>query len=298
MLDEAAPDVRVINLETSITASRGFAPGKPIHYRMSPGNLRCLAAARPDVCALANNHVLDFGRRGLADTLRALSGAGLRTAGAGRTAARPGGRRPSRCAAAGRGHRLLRHRLQRDPGRLGRAPGRPGVTCCPTCRPPPPTDVIGQVRAARRPGDVAVVSIHWGSNWGYDVDADQVRFARALIDGGADLVHGHSSHHPRPIEVFRGKLILYGCGDFINDYEGITGHRAYRPTCACSTSRRSRRAPASSPRCAWRRCGPGGCGCTRPRPPTGSGSEQYSTRSAAASGHESICARTACSPCA
>jgi poly-gamma-glutamate capsule biosynthesis protein CapA/YwtB (metallophosphatase superfamily) len=85
-----------------------------------------------------------------------------------------------------------------------------------------------ELQAARRPGDVAVVSIHWGSNWRYDVDADQVRFARALIDGGADLVHGHSSHHPRPIEVFRGKLILYGCGDCIDDYEGITGHRAYR----------------------------------------------------------------------
>jgi poly-gamma-glutamate synthesis protein (capsule biosynthesis protein) len=89
-------------------------------------------------------------------------------------------------------------------------------------------DLIGQVQAARGPGDVAVVSIHWGSNWGYKVGADQVRFARALIDGGVDLVHGHSSHHPRPIEVFRGKLILYGCGDCIDDYEGITGHRAYR----------------------------------------------------------------------
>ena len=60
------------------------------------------------------------------------------------------------------------------------------------------------------------------------MDADQVRFARRLIDGGVDLVHGHSSHHPRPIEVFRGKLILYGCGDCIDDYEGITGHQAYR----------------------------------------------------------------------
>jgi poly-gamma-glutamate capsule biosynthesis protein CapA/YwtB (metallophosphatase superfamily) len=49
-----------------------------------------------------------------------------------------------------------------------------------------------------------------------------------MIDRGADLVHGHSSHHPRPIEVFFGKLILYGCGDCIDDYEGISGHRAYR----------------------------------------------------------------------
>ena len=43
-----------------------------------------------------------------------------------------------------------------------------------------------------------------------------------------DLLHGHSSHHPRPIEVYRGKLILYGCGDTVNDYEGITGFEAYR----------------------------------------------------------------------
>jgi poly-gamma-glutamate synthesis protein (capsule biosynthesis protein) len=108
-------------------------------------------------------------------------------------------------------------------------PARPGVNRLPDLSPVTADDLIGQVQAARRPGDVAIVSIHWGSNWGYGVDSDQVRFARRLIDGGIDLVHGHSSHHPRPIEVYRGKLILYGCGDCIDDYEGITGHRAYRP---------------------------------------------------------------------
>ena len=57
---------------------------------------------------------------------------------------------------------------------------------------------------------------------------DQVRFAHRLIGGGVDLVHGHSSHHPRPVEVFGGKLVLYGCGDCIDDYEGITGYEEYR----------------------------------------------------------------------
>ena len=41
-------------------------------------------------------------------------------------------------------------------------------------------------------------------------------------------MHGHSSHHVRPIELYRGKLILYGCGDFLDDYEGITGHEELR----------------------------------------------------------------------
>jgi poly-gamma-glutamate capsule biosynthesis protein CapA/YwtB (metallophosphatase superfamily) len=80
----------------------------------------------------------------------------------------------------------------------------------------------------KRPGDVTVASLHWGSNWGYDVEADQVRFAHRLIDAGVDVVYGHSSHHPRPIEVYRGRLILYGCGDLVNDYEGIQPFRAFR----------------------------------------------------------------------
>ncbi len=89
--------------------------------------------------------------------------------------------------------------------------------------------VCSLVKAWRRPGDVVVVPIHWGANWGYRVPAAHRELARAMIDGaGVDVVHGHSSHHPRGIEVHRGKLILYGCGDFINDYEGIQGHEEYR----------------------------------------------------------------------
>ena len=72
------------------------------------------------------------------------------------------------------------------------------------------------------------MSVHWGSNWGYDVPRAQVRFAHRLIDSGVDVVHGHSSHHPRPVEVYRDRLVLYGCGDLINDYEGIGGHERFR----------------------------------------------------------------------
>jgi poly-gamma-glutamate synthesis protein (capsule biosynthesis protein) len=41
-------------------------------------------------------------------------------------------------------------------------------------------------------------------------------------------VHGHSSHHVKAIEVFKGRLIPYGCGDFLTDYEGISGYEAHR----------------------------------------------------------------------
>lgn len=47
------------------------------------------------------------------------------------------------------------------------------------------------------------------------------------------MVHGHSSHHPLPFEVYRGKLILYGCGDLINDYDGIEPHGRLRSDVGC-----------------------------------------------------------------
>jgi poly-gamma-glutamate capsule biosynthesis protein CapA/YwtB (metallophosphatase superfamily) len=228
VLKEAAPDVRLINLETSVTRSADFAPGKAVHYRMSPENLPCLAAARPDVCALANNHVLDFGRPGLRETLGSLAAAGLGTAGAGRDAAEAG--RPA--AVPVPGGRVLVFSCGTAssgiPADWAATAGRPGVNYLPSLSTAAADAVIARAAAARRDGDLVVVSIHWGSNWGYLVGEEQVRFARRLVDGGIDLIHGHSSHHPRPVEVYRGKLVLYGCGDCVDDYEGITGHEEYR----------------------------------------------------------------------
>ena len=53
-----------------------------------------------------------------------------------------------------------------------------------------------------------------------------------IDEANVDLVHGHSSHHPRGMELYRGKLIVYGCGDFINDYEGIHGYESFHPDLA------------------------------------------------------------------
>jgi poly-gamma-glutamate capsule biosynthesis protein CapA/YwtB (metallophosphatase superfamily) len=228
ILGQAAPAARLVNLETSITRSTDFAPGKGVHYRMSPQNLPALAAARPDAIALANNHVLDFGRTGLLDTLAALASAGLRTAGAGRDATQA--RQPAVIPAPS--GRILVFACgavcSGIPRGWAATATRPGVWVLPALSDRSADDVLSRVLSIKQPRDIAVVSIHWGSNWGYQVTDDQARFARRLIDGGVDLIHGHSSHHPRPIQVYRGKLILYGCGDCINDYEGIPGYEEFR----------------------------------------------------------------------
>jgi poly-gamma-glutamate synthesis protein (capsule biosynthesis protein) len=229
VLAAAAPDVRIINLETSVTTSDDFAPGKHVHYRMSPANLAAVTAVAPDVCVLANNHVADFGRRGLAETLDVLSRAGLRTAGAGRVAADAWS--PA-VLPVGDGRRVLVFAVgtlsSGIPPDWAATAHRSGVAVTELTE-PAAARLAAEVRRVRGPSDTVVVSIHWGSNWGDDVPHRHRRFAHRLVDAGVDLVHGHSSHHPRAVETYRGRLILYGCGDLIDDYEGIGGYERFRP---------------------------------------------------------------------
>jgi poly-gamma-glutamate synthesis protein (capsule biosynthesis protein) len=228
-LDRARPDARIINLETSVTTSNERA-SKGIHYRMHPDNLPCLTAAKIDCCALANNHVLDWGEAGLVETRKKLEGGGIETAGAGRDIDQAGA--PAILEVAGKGRVLVfsfGSVTSGIPPDWAASAGKPGVNLLEDFSASTVGRIARQVQAVKRRGDVVVVSIHWGSNWGYHIPAEQKAFAHKLVDdAGVDVIHGHSSHHPKGIEVYNGKPILYGCGDFLNDYEGISGHGAFR----------------------------------------------------------------------
>ncbi|MDW8468533.1 MAG: CapA family protein [Burkholderiales bacterium] len=227
------PEARIANLETAVTTSDDREP-KGINYRMNPANVGCLLAARLDCCVLANNHVLDWGAKGLEETLATLRRAGIATAGAGRDAAEA--EAPAAIAREG-GRRLLvfayAHESAGVPPHWAASADRPGIARLPDLSANTADAIAARIAAARRPGDRAIVSLHWGPNWGWRIARERRDFARRLIDAGAvELVHGHSSHHPGPFEIYRGRLILYSCGDLINDYEGISGHEAFRPELA------------------------------------------------------------------
>ncbi len=229
LLDRFAADVRIVNLESSITTSDDYWRDKPVLYRMHPRNIGCLTAARIDCCTLANNHVLDWGYPGLDETLRTLRQAGLPFAGAGENAAAAAA--PAVLEVPPRGRVLVFSMgsvTSGVPRTWGATPDRAGVHLLPDLSERAASRIAGDIARARRPGDLAIASIHWGSNWGYEVPREQRRFARRLIDEGGALVHGHSSHHVRPFEIYRGRLIIYGCGDFLTDYEGIGGYEAFR----------------------------------------------------------------------
>jgi len=197
---------------------------------MHPHNVGCLTAFGVDCCVLANNHVLDFGEAGLLETIDTLHQSGLRTAGAGPTPEQALAPAVMRVDAE---TRVLIYAFGTGssgvPPSWAAANGRPGVALLSELSQQSVAALAGRIARERRPGDLVVVSIHWGGNWGYAIPAEQRRFARALIDEAlVDVVHGHSAHHAKGIEVHHGRPILYGCGDFLNDYEGISGHESYR----------------------------------------------------------------------
>lgn len=226
-LDRRRPDARIINLETAVTESQ--APElKGINYKMSPENIGVVTAAGIDCCVLANNHVLDWGRAGLLEGLATLERAHIHYAGAGRTA--------SAAAAPAvlplREGRVLVFAFAAPcsgvPMDWRAGSERPGVNVLPRLSVEAAEQIGGQIRAVAGARDVVIASIHWGGNWGYEVPEEHISFAHLLLENGVHIVHGHSSHHVKGIEVRNGKLILYGCGDFIDDYEGITGYGEFR----------------------------------------------------------------------
>lgn len=214
-------DLSLFNLETAVTSRDCWVP-KTYNFRMHPAGLDVLTAAGIQCVSLANNHVLDFGLPGLLETLQALAQRGIAACGAGlnaRDAAAPtplplpGGRRALVFAMAC--------------GNSGCCPWdaarshRPGIAWLPDLEPATASAVCHHIQHYRRPDDLVLVSIHWGGNWPEQVPDAMRRFAERLVrQAGVQVIHGHSSHWPSLVEPIDEALVLYGCGDVLNDYEG------------------------------------------------------------------------------
>jgi poly-gamma-glutamate synthesis protein (capsule biosynthesis protein) len=222
-IEKEKVDLRIINLETTITTSENFEP-KGINYRMNPKNIDVLKVFKVDVACLANNHILDFGEEGLLETIETLNKNGILTVGAGKNieeAEKPAivwGRATSpilifNYADVSSGVPIW-WEAKRD---------KTGVNFLKSDVP----KLITKYSNVGRP-NIVIFSIHWGPNWGYEIAKEQRDFAHRLIDeANVDLIFGHSSHHFKGIETYKGKFIIYGAGDFINDYEGIEGYEEF-----------------------------------------------------------------------
>lgn len=222
-------DLNLVNLETALTESEIFWRNKEIHYRCNPKNIEVLKAFRINCCNIANNHILDWDYKGLSDTLNSLRNSGIEFTGAGKNL--------EECYEPAKiylkdGRKIIVLGVgsisSGIPKEWGATDEKPGVLLLESLK--NPVSVISKIiRRNKEEGDLAILSIHWGENWGFQIHNWQKRFAKKLIkESGVDVIHGHSSHHFKGFEIFNEKLILYGCGDFINDYEGIPPFSNFR----------------------------------------------------------------------
>jgi poly-gamma-glutamate capsule biosynthesis protein CapA/YwtB (metallophosphatase superfamily) len=208
-------DWRLCNLECVLSDRGAPVFPKTFHFRSDARNIAVLRAARIDAVTLANNHVLDYGNDAMSEMLEILDRAGVVHSGAGKNFDEAS----LFATAAVRGTKLAMLAFtDNEPGWEAGA-GRPGIFYAPIEPADPRARMVLEIVSRGKPAsDFLIVSAHWGPNWGYAPPREHVEFARALIDAGADIVFGHSSHVFRGIEFYRGRAIVYGAGDFVDDY--------------------------------------------------------------------------------
>ena len=229
-MEHVMPDLRVINLETAVTKSNDYWKGKGINYRMHPRNIPILTAARIDFCSLANNHILDWGYAGLMETVDTLNSTNIKYAGAGKNLTEANAPAVMEVKEKGRVIVFSFGTVTSGvPISWSASVDKPGVNLLKNLSDKTVRQIKESVQEIKQAKDIIVASIHWGGNWGFDVPDEQRIFAHNLIDSaGVDIIHGHSSHHIKGLEVYQGKVIIYGSGDFLNDYEGIKGYETFR----------------------------------------------------------------------
>ena len=204
----AAADVSIVNLESAVT-TRGTQEPKEFHFRAPPSAYQAVRAAGVDVVTLANNHALDYGRVGLADTLRYADEAGMPVVGAGRNEAEA--YRPWITTVRGvRIAFLAFSQITELAGPWLAGTHRSGIAeTFDTAR------AVAAVRAARAHADVVLVYPHWGQE---DVEcpiAAQRDFARAMAHAGATAVIGTHAHLLLGAGYLGHTYIGYGLGNFV-----------------------------------------------------------------------------------
>jgi poly-gamma-glutamate synthesis protein (capsule biosynthesis protein) len=215
--DLRAADLTWINLECVISnvGTPWRRTPKVFHFHARPHALETLAIAGVDGVALANNHTLDWEVEALLEMLPLLDARGIAHAGAGADLAAAA--QPALLEA--RGLRIAAISWTDNMPEWAAAATTPGVFYVPVRTSGPAFEhLCGLIRAAREQAAVVLVSAHWGPNMRRVPPPHFRAFARALIDAGATLFHGHSAHLFQGIEVYRGCPILYDAGDFVDDY--------------------------------------------------------------------------------
>jgi poly-gamma-glutamate synthesis protein (capsule biosynthesis protein) len=203
----AEADLAVANLEC-VLSDQGESLAKRYVIRSHPRWGQTLEAAGFDLVTLANNHALDYGARGLDDTLGALRDLGISAVGAGQNAVTA--HQPALFSLRGVRVAVLGYAASRWYGSQD-IPATDRIAWA------EPDLVQSDVRAIRDQVDIVIVLLHAGTEYAATPSSDQVAVSRAAIRAGADLVVGHHPHVTQTVEQYRGGLIVYSLGDALFD---------------------------------------------------------------------------------
>lgn len=206
----AGADLTVLNLETAITATGAPVGGKEFTFAAPASALTTLANAGVDVVSMANNHAVDFGATGLAETLAAKASSPVQITGIG--ANRADAFRPAVQVVDGVSIAVLAATQLREQTTAAFTAGenKPGVASM--------VDLdafTGAVRDAAARYDVVVVVPHWGTEKEMCPTAPQTSAAQRLAEAGADIIVGGHSHRVMESGWQGNTYVGYGLGNFV-----------------------------------------------------------------------------------
>ncbi|MFC5651820.1 CapA family protein [Paenibacillus solisilvae] len=211
-------DYAVVNLETSVSTATEKDNNQLFNFKSDPWALAGVKHAGFDMVSLANNHVLDYKKRGFMDTIRSLNQYGLAYVGAGNNeeeayAAKTLNLKGKTVKIAAFSRFLPTWEWIAQPGKYGVAGAYE------------PAKVLAAIRKESAGADYLIVFMHWGVERSSKPELWQRRLARKMIDAGADAVVGSHPHVLQGFEFYKSKPIAYSIGNFLfPDY--IRGTRA------------------------------------------------------------------------
>jgi poly-gamma-glutamate synthesis protein (capsule biosynthesis protein) len=204
----ADADITIANMEGTFT-DRGTQADKLYTFRTPPQHAAGLAQAGIDVVALGNNHAMDFGAAGLADTLAALDAAGVRHGGAGQNAGVA--REPVVIDVNGLSIAFLSYNGVSEA--TFATDNSAGVARADAAA------IQADIASSRQSADLVVVSLHAGIEYEDAPSLQQQALAHAAIDGGAALVLGSHAHVFQGWQRFGNGVIVWGLGNFVFDLD-------------------------------------------------------------------------------
>jgi len=201
-------DIVFANLETPITEGREIRDNEVV-FRSDPGTESALKNAGITIVSLANNHLPDFGTKGVEDTLKYLDDASILHSGAG---TETDAYDPVYFDSGGIRFALLAYTDQNlVPSSYAAGEDHPGTAMMGISK------MSESVLEAKSKADIVIVSMHSGTEYVYKSTKFQQSFAHAAVDSGADFVIGHHPHVVQEMEKYKGKYIFYSLGNFIFD---------------------------------------------------------------------------------